>query len=239
MGGPDKHRRKAAAKREFARRAATQRNAVVAPATRPRIGALEAAGIVARNLIPLVVTVAFGWSLGQYLVLSVFNLTFSVTSIAIVGVSVSHRESMHTSGLDAFGSWLAVIFAGAFVAFLLTAMFGWTVALMAWESDRHLFDRYLALSGLAIVVAAAPGMFARYRADVASGLAEAVRKRRDEPEIHVLMASAAMILFASFFVASWGRGGVVVLAIIVTALSLLRDLRPDLMGRLLPASGKA
>ena len=234
MGGPDKQRRKAAAKREFSRRAAAQRHHSAPAVVRPRLGALETTGIVARNLIPLVMILAFGWSLGQYLVLSVFNVTFSVTSIAIVGVSVSHRESMHTSGLDAFGSWLTVIFAGAFVAVLLTAMFGWTVALVAWESDRQLFDRSLVLSALAIVVAAAPGMYARYRADAASGLPEDVRKRRDQPEISVLMGSAALILFASFFVASWGRVGVVLLALLVTGLSLARDLRPDLMQRLLP-----
>jgi hypothetical protein len=48
------------------------------------------------------------------------------------------------------------------------------------------------------------------------------------------LASAAAILLASFFAAQWGRFGVVVLAIAVTLLSLLRDLRPDLLRGLLP-----
>lgn len=239
MGGPDKRRRKAAAKREFSRRAAAHRHHPVPPAARPRFSALETTGIIARNLIPLVMILAFGWSLGQYLVLSVFNVTFSVASIAIVGVSVSHRESMHTSAIEAVGSWLTVLIAGAFVAALLTALFGWVVALVAWQDDGHLFDRGLVLSALAIVVAAAPGMVARYRADAASGLTEELRKRRDQPEIGMLLGSAAMILFASLFAAQWGRVGVVLLALLVTGLSLARDLRPDLMQRLLLPAGRA
>jgi len=58
---------------------------------------------------------------------------------------------------------------------------------------------------------------------------------RDEPRIQVLMASMAMILFASFWAAQGGRIGLHALAVAVTALSLLRDLRPDLLRKLVPA----
>lgn len=238
MGIAEKRRRRAAAQREFARRTEMGADPPALVSAQRAPSTLEKAGIVARNLIPLLMILAFGWSLGQYLVLSVFNLTFSVTSIAMVGVSVSHRESMHTTGLDAFGSWLAVLGAGIFVSLLLAAMFGWVVALMAWESDGQLFDRSLVISVLAIVLAAAPGMHARFRADAASGLSEQQRIQRDRPEIDMQLASAAAILLASFFAAQWGRFGVVVLAIAVTLLSLLRDLRPDLLRGLLPPSDR-
>lgn len=235
MGGPDRRKRRQAAKQETARRAVAARKVAAPAATRPRHGAIGTAGIVVRNLVPLAMVLAFGWSIGQFLVLNVFNLTFAVTSIAIVGVSVSHREAMHASGtLDALGSWLMVIGAGAFVSLLLTAVFGWVVALMAWQDDGGLFDRGLLLAALAIVLAAAPGMYRQYRVDAASGLSEEGRKRRDQPQIHVLMASMAMILFASFWAAKGGRIGLHVLAVLVTVLSLLRDLRPDLLRRLMP-----
>jgi hypothetical protein len=234
MGNADKRRRRALAQREFSRRAAMRQDAPVPTITPQRLTALEKAGIVARNLIPLLMIVAFGWSLGQYLLLSVFSLTFSVTSIAMVGISVGHRESMHASALDALGSWLSVLAAGILVSLLLTAMFGWVVAVMAWQGDGVLFDCSLVISALAIVLAAVPGMHARFRADAASGLSEQQRMMRDRPEIDMQLASAAAILLGSFFAAQWGRFGVVVLALAVTVLSLVRDLRPDLLRRLLP-----
>lgn len=237
MARTDKRTRRLAAARERERRelaASTPDACVATPVPRARI---ETAGIIVRDVIPLAMVVAFGWSIGQFLLISVFDLTFAVTSIAMVGVSVSHREMMNASGpLDAFGSWLAVIGAGALVSLLLTALFGWVVALMAWQDEGHLFDRTLVLSALAIVLASAPAIHRQYRADVASGLAEAVRKRRDEPRIHLLMASMAMILFASFWAAQGGRIGLYVLAVAVTALALLRDLRPDLLRKLGPVS---
>ena len=238
MGRVDRHKRRRAVARERERRGLVE-GAHGVPASGPvRHGRIGMAGIVVRNLIPLVMVIVFSWSIGQYVLLSVFDLTFAVTSIAMVGVSVSHREAMNASGpLDAFGSWLSVIGAGAFVSLLLTAMFGWVVALMAWEVDRQLFDRTLVWSALAIVLAAAPALYRQYRVDVESGLSEAVRKRRDEPRINVLMASLAAILFASFWAAQGGTIGLYALAIAVTALSLVRDLRPDLLRRLLPARG--
>lgn len=238
MGKVDKHERRRAVARERERRGLAQGMHGV-PASGPvRHSRIEMAGIVVRNLIPPVMVIVFGWSIGQYVLLSVFDLTFAVTSIAMVGVSVSHREVMNASGpLDAFGSWLSVIGAGAFVSLLLTAMFGWVIALMAREASDHLFDGTLAWSALAIVLAAAPAMYRHYRADVASGLPEQVRKRRDEPRINVLMASLAAILFASFWAARGGTIGLYALAIAVTALSLVRDLRPDLLRRLLPVRG--
>ena len=238
MGKVDRRKRRRDVARERARRGLVESMQAV-PASGPvRHSRIGTAGIVVRNLIPPVMVIAFGWSIGQYVLLSVFDLTFAVTSIAMVGVSVSHREVMSASGpLDAFGSWLTVIGAGAFVSLLLTAMFGWVVALMAWEADRRLFDRTLVWSALAIVLAAAPALYRQYRVDVESGLSEAVRKRRDEPRINVLMASLAAILFASFWAARGGTIGLYALAIAVTALSLVRDLRPDLLRRLLPARG--
>lgn len=236
MGNADKPQRRRDAARERERRGLVDAVQAVPEPASIRPTGIEIAGIVLRNLIPLAMVVVFGWSIGQYVLLSVFDLTYAVTSIAVVGVSVSHRDAMNASGaLDAFGSWLMVIGVGAFVSLLLTAMFGWVVALMAWQDDRRLFDATLVWSALAIMLAAAPAMYRQYRADVASGLPEAVRQRRDEPRIRVLMASMAMILFASFWAAQAGTIGLVVLAILVTALSLVRDLRPDLLRRLMLA----
>ena len=238
MGSVDRHKRRQAVARKRERRGLVEGMQPAAASGPVRYGRIELAGIVVRNLIPLVMVVVFGWSIGQYVLLSVFDLTFTLASIAMVGVSVSHREVMNASGpLDAFGSWLGVVGAGAFVSLLLTAMFGWVVALMAWEADRRLFDPTLVWSALAIVLSAAPAMYRQYRVDVGSGLSEAVRKRRDEPRINGLMASLAAILLASFWAAQGGTIGLHVLAIAVTALSLMRDLRPDLLSRLLPARG--
>ncbi|MBN8482962.1 MAG: hypothetical protein J0L88_15360 [Xanthomonadales bacterium] len=236
MGKVDKRKRRQAAARERQRREPVANILDVPDAAPTARTPIETVGIIVRDVIPLGMVLAFGWSIGQYVLISVFDLTFAVTSIAMVGVSVSHRQVMNASGpLDALGSWLAVVGAGALVSLLLTAVFGWVVALMAWQEEGRLFDRTLVLSALAIVLAAAPSMYRRYRADAASGLPEAVRKRRDEPRIQVLMASMAMILFASFWAAQGGRIGLHALAVAVTALSLLRDLRPDLLRKLVPA----
>ena len=78
------------------------------------------------------------------------------------------------------------------------------------------------------VAAALPGMVLQYQQDLREQLPEDARKRRDQPVVGVHLFSAGFIFLLSGFALHWGRVGAVLLALLVTALFIFRDLRPDL-----------
>jgi hypothetical protein len=81
---------------------------------------------------------------------------------------------------------------------------------------------------LGIVAGAVPGMVMQYHEDLRAGLSEDARKRRDQPVVGVHLFSAVFILVLAGWTLDWGRFGAVALAVLVTALFIFRDLRPDL-----------
>jgi hypothetical protein len=73
----------------------------------------------------------------------------------------------------------------------------------------------------------------RYRDDRRGGLSEAQRQERDRPQVllHVLCAGVLFFMWGLF--GQFGTGGLVVLALLVTAVFTYRDLRPERLPRLL------
>jgi hypothetical protein len=71
-------------------------------------------------------------------------------------------------------------------------------------------------------------MVMQYQADLDAKLDEETRKRRDRPEVGVQLFSAGFIFLLSAFTLGWEGVGAVLLALLVTALFIFRDLRPDL-----------
>jgi hypothetical protein len=205
-----------------------------APLERPRYTLLETLGVFVRHLIPLAGMLWLGWSAGQFLLLSVFDIAFSVACIGVVGVAVSTRKTVgNSTGLaDRVAGWMVLVCVGMGICLLLTALFSWVIVLLATHEGQPLFDATLAWSAFAMVAAAGPALLRQYRADLHSPLSEEQRKQRDQPHVLGLVMCAGLIFIVAGNVAGLGRIGIALLVGAVIGLSLLRDLRPDLVREL-------
>jgi len=196
---------------------------------RPKFTPAQVASIVLRQLVPLAGLFWFGSSVLQFLLLCVFNIAFTVAGIGTVGVAVSTRQEVAPRGAaDRIGAlvMLAIVCAGA--SLLLSFLFGWVVAVFAAQEAKGLWDPNLWWSVLAIVASALPGLYLQYQADLEAKLDEDTRKRRDQPVVGVLLFSMLAVLMLSAYMLNGGRVGAVLMAIVLTALFIFRDLRPDL-----------
>jgi hypothetical protein len=219
--------------RNTARPGATTAEPYWEPLARNRLGAAETLSIVARHVVPLLGLWLFGGSVENFLLLSVFNIAFTIASIAVVGLAVSTRQvNGVVSAADSIGALVTLIVVGAGATLLLTALFGWVIALIASESALGLWNAALGWSVLAIIAAALPQMIRQYRADLAAQLSEEARKQRDQPVVGGQLMCAGLMFVLSGYAAQWGRIGVILMALAITALFIFRDLRPDLMREL-------
>jgi hypothetical protein len=188
------------------------------------------ASILARHAVPLAGLALLHGSVENFMVLSVFDLAFAIAFIGVIGVAVSTRaERVGSTVRDIAAAWLLLAGVGAALTLLLTAMFGWVIALMASNSPQGLWNADLGWSILAIVLAALPQLEQQYRDDVAAGLTDAQRQWRDQPRIGGNLLCAGLLFVLSGYAANAGHAGAIALALAVTALLVFRDLRPDLM----------
>lgn len=199
-----------------------------APLPRPHFTPMQTAGIVARHLIPIVGVLFFGWSASQFVLLSVFNIAFTVTSIGALGSAVSQRKGAgpSTDLMHGIGSLISLLLAALLATLLLTAMFGWAVALFVkWNAS-------IIWAALMMVLSAAPALLQQYRMDVLSPMTAQERTQRDQPNVVVLILSGGVIFMLSGYIADFGRFGLAALAIAVSALLVFRELRPEMMREL-------
>jgi hypothetical protein len=197
------------------------------PLARQKFSPAQNASIVARHMVPLLALWWYHGSVGQFLLLGIFNIAFTIASIATVGVGVSMKGNF-ISTADEIAGWSTLAAMTLVVSVGLTAMFGWVVALMASGEPGGFLKASLGWSLLAVVLCALPGLYLQYREDLRSGLSEEVRKKRDQPQVLVHVISAGLLFLLSGHVARFGRVGAIVLALAMTALFIFRDLRPDL-----------
>jgi len=201
--------------------------------------AAQVVAVLARHLPPLVGVFAYGWSVGQFLVCAVFNTTWQIGVIAATNIVVSERlatRSMPDASQRARDLWRLAMIA-LVAALFLGALFGWITVVVATQGDSHTFDRALLIPLAMTISAGLVAVSTQYRADLAAQVAEATRKARDQPAIFALLASAAIIWFISAQFAQSGPHVAFALAIALTALFILRDLRPDFLRRILPLGG--
>jgi hypothetical protein len=203
------------------------------PLPRRPISPMQVAVGIVRNAIPLAGVLFFGWSAGQFLLISVFNIAFSVTCIGVVGAMVSTRkEKGEADTAGEITGWLTALAVATGMSLLLTAMFGWVIVVLTAANGQRLFTPSLGWAAFTMIAAVAPMVLDQYRADIASDLTEAERKKRDSPNVITLIVCAGIIFIVSGYAAELGRFGLVVMVLFVSALFLLRDLRPDLMREL-------
>jgi hypothetical protein len=204
------------------------------PLPRQQFTVAQTVGIVVRHLIPLAGMLALGWSAGQFLLLSVFNICFGIITIGVVGVFVSTRQELGPSpdDMSEITRLLLAIALAVTGSVMLTAMFGWMIVVVAMSGAGSLFDWALVNSAVLMVATAAPALYRQYRDDLLAGYDETYRKRRDQPKVLVLVLTAGWILILSGSADGFGQSGLLIVATAVTALFVLGDLRPDLMREL-------
>ena len=199
------------------------------PVARPVFTRVQTASIVARHLVPLACLAFFGGSILQFLMLQVFNLAFTIVGIGAVGVAVSTRQEVKSTGwMDQLGALVTLALVCAIGSLVLSLLFGWIIVVAASYEAGGWLDAMLLYGMLGTVLAAFPGMVMQYQADLEAKLPEDARKRRDQPVVGVHLFSAAFIFLLSGFTLGWGQAGAIGLALLVTALFIFRDLRPDL-----------
>jgi hypothetical protein len=210
-----------------------------APLARPALGRVQVASIVAQHLVPLVALWLLRGSVLNFLLLSVFNIAFGIAAIVAVGVGVSTRQELGDRGeADALAALGTLVVVTVVLTLLLTALFGWVIAVVASASAPGLWNAALGWSVLSVVLAALPGIVRQYRADLAAKLPDATRKQRDQPVILGQVLCAGLIFILSGYAPAGGRVGMIVLAVAVTALFIFRDLRPDLVRQLVRPSAR-
>lgn len=195
--------------------------------------------IVVRNVTPLICVLWFKSSALEFLLLSIFSLAITIACIGVGGVAVStKREEAEMGRLNAVSAWISLALIGIFISLLLTAMFGWVIALFASFTKEGIFTPVLVWSALAIAVSAASGLYYQYQSDRRSGLSEILRKQRDQPIVLGHVLSAGLIFVLSGWLLNTGSLGLVAMTIAVTVLFIFRDLRPDLMREFTRPSNK-
>lgn len=194
-----------------------------------QLNASAMASIVVRHLLPVATTLWFGWSIAQFLLLSLFNTCFTMGCIAACGVSATSLQAMRQrrSIFEQISMWVTLLCVTLGITLMFTAMFGWVIVVLA--PAGILRDRALWLSAAGIVVGALPGFVAQVRAELRANLSEKEHMRRDQPVTIVLVLSAAVVFIASGYAANWfGHYALIALMFAVTAFFIFRDLRPDL-----------
>lgn len=196
--------------------------------TRPRFTHAQVAAIVGKHLVPLVALWLFGGSAENFLLVSVFTIALAVVGMGLVGVAVSTRQTQGQRGTaDTLAALGVLVVVGTIGTLLLTAMFGWVIVLVIATSPQGLWNAALGWAVLAVLLAALPDMVMQYRTDLAANQPEDVRRKRDQLKVGGLVLSAGMLFVLSGYIGEFGHFGAVIVAVVVTAIFILRDLRPD------------
>jgi hypothetical protein len=203
---------------------------------RPTLGPWQWLGLALRHGVPLAGAIFSESAAIDFLLLSLYGLGLSLSGLGVVALAVATRPTRAANGFaDNAMAWALIAGIGLVAALVVTALFGWVLALVASMTDTGLWHRSLAWGALAMTVGAVPGLAAQYRDDIRTQRPEAERQRRDQPQVFELMLAAGVIFLLGGPIAGAGRVGLVVMALLVTAMLVVRDVRPDLVRKLVPA----
>lgn len=197
--------------------------------------------IVCSHAIPLLGLIVFDWSAWAFLILGLFHTAFSVVNIGVVGVATTSRQETPGDQPWAWKAafWLTMAGASLFISLLLTTLLGWVIVLVASESEGPLLTWQLAGAALSIVVTALPAIRRQYLNDLAAGLDEETRKRREQPRVKLLVMSCGLYFLLGAQGGAFGRTGLIVVASLITSAFIFRDLSPGLASILFPAAAKS
>ncbi|WP_146151741.1 hypothetical protein [Ahniella affigens] len=186
-----------------------------------------------RHLIPLSIVLVLGHSAGHFLLLTVFNLALTMSTLAVVGVAVSMRGK-YISTMDQIAGLTTLLAVGLGVTLLLTALFGWVVAVLIDATEGSLMNPELIGSAALMLVCNVPHAWRQYQDGVKNPMSEVAAQQRDRPLIFAHLFSAGLVFMLAPYAFEFGRIGLLILACLLTGVFVFRDLRPDLIRRLAP-----
>jgi hypothetical protein len=198
------------------------------PRPRPHFDAAQKAGIVTRNVLPLVGVLFFGWSASQFVLITVFNLGLAIVCMGCIASAVAWQKSdrQHVAWPGSLTHWISLIATALMATVLFTAMFGWVIGLFVHWDASFIWAPVLA------IFFALPAIVQQYKMDLASPMTESERKKRDQPNVITLVLCAGLIFMMSGYIADFGRFWLTIVAIAITVLLTFKDFRPDLMREL-------
>ena len=183
------------------------------------------ASVFVRNAIPVAGVIGFGWSGSKFLLLAVFN---SALSLALSGVSPATASTLietQRAGkpVSRIRVGVQAVAIAAALSALLTAMLGWPIVV---QSTKPVFDRGLWLAVAITLIALLPAVIADVRALAKSSgeQLKGIAQRRSALAIF----SIVPIGMTWTMVGDSHAVGTIIAVVIVTAFSIVRDLRPDL-----------
>ena len=192
---------------------------------------LGVASVFARNAIPVVGVSAFGWSGSKFLLLAVFNAALSLALSGVSPATASTLIEAQRAGkpVSRVGIGMQAVAIAAVLSTLLTAMIGWPIVV---QSTEPVFDRGLWLAVAATLITLLPGVLADIRALAAAGLSDEKLKALTQQRAALSIFSIIPIAMTWTMIGDYRSIGTLIAVVVVTAFSIVRDLRPDLAAEL-------
>ena len=202
------------------------------PALRaPDFPLLHKFGIVARHLVPAIGVLEFGAPVGQFALLTQFNIALSIGCVTVFDADIARRKELSSmTRSEQFADFAQPLRRCLLFALPIAALFS-IPAIYAYG----LTVLTLSLFGSAVmmIVAAVPGLFEKYRADIRTDSGVAKREQEYIPQNQSLLICAILL---AFYLPYGDPDGDSFVVAATTALLIFRELRPDLLMRLLKNS---
>jgi hypothetical protein len=207
---------------------------IAEPALRaPDFPLLHKLGIVARHLVPAIGVLEFNAPVGQFALLTQFNIALSIGCITVFDADIARsKELISMSQREQLADFAKPLQRCLLFALPLAALFS-IPAVYAYGAA--VFTLSLLASALMMIVAALPGLFEKYRADIRSDIGVAKREEKYIPQNQSLLICAVLL---AFYLPYGDPDGDAFVVFATTGLLIFRELRPDLLMKLLKSSGR-
>lgn len=194
---------------------------------------LHTLGVIARHVIPALGVLQFGTPVGQFALLTQVNIAFSIGCISVFDADIARRKALNEmSRREQFDDFASALRRCLVYTVAIAAIFSIPAVLVyRWT----LLTPALLVAVIAMIAAAVPGLFEKYRAEIRSDAAVAEREKQSLAQNQSLLVCAVLLAFYLPYGDPEADGAIVILT---TALLIFRELNPSLLMTLLKSSGR-
>jgi hypothetical protein len=198
------------------------------PLFAPDFPLLHKFGIVARHMVPAIGVLEFGAPVGQFALLTQFNIALSIGCITVFDADIARRKELSSMNRrEQLADFAQPLRRCLLFALPIAALFS-IPAILAY--GLAVFTLPLFASATMMIVAAVPGLFEKYRADIRTEIGVAKREHEYIPQNQSLLICAILL---AFYLPYGDPDGDSFVVMATTVLLIFRELRPDLLMRLL------
>lgn len=201
---------------------------------------IAAGQVVARNLVPVIGILAFGWSASTVLLLYFVDTMLSIGVIFAGLMSWFGRGSVEdrwSSRLNAEAGYVAgAAFVTAFIAVPLGMPLVFVGAWAGWGDVKALFADPALQAGIAWQVVAAVGSYAGLWRELHFRSPEELRVKRRFSLVFLRWIAVLMVVYSPIL-GLFGRFGPLVLVIVYAGVSVVAEVAPDRILALFPDRG--